>query len=152
MRSRRLKLTMLTSRKLVAGCLAAACLVGCGGGDRPVYRAGGQVTFADGTPVSAGRVNFRPVDDPKPVVARGEIQPDGTFRLTTFKTGDGALPGRHRVIVMPKITFDVERHTEVIAVDIDPRFESYETSGLEFTVTEKAADNEFLITVEPPGG
>lgn len=142
---------MLSWKTVAVMCLVASCLVGCGRGDRPVYAAKGRVTFPDGTPVSAGRVQFRPVDDPQPVVARSKLQTDGTFELTTFKPGDGAIKGRHRAIVLPKIMFDVEKHTEVIPVDIDPRFESYETSGLEFTVTENTAENEFTLVVEPPG-
>ena len=27
-------------------------------------------------------------------VATGEIQPDGTYKLSTFAEGDGALPGQ----------------------------------------------------------
>ena len=32
--------------------------------------------------------------------AWGNIQPDGTFRLTTHKNGDGALVGEHWVTIM----------------------------------------------------
>ena len=137
-------------RKLRTLALATILLAGCGGG-RPVYPTKGKVTYPDGTPISAGRVNFRPVDDPAPVVARGELAEDGTFELTTFDEGDGALEGRHLAIVMPRYKFDVERHVEYIAAEIDPRYYNYETSGLEFTVTDDAAENEFTLVVEPPG-
>ncbi len=32
--------------------------------------------------------------------ARAELQPDGTFTLTTLVANDGALPGEYRVVVL----------------------------------------------------
>lgn len=32
--------------------------------------------------------------------AMGKVQPDGTFTLSTYAEGDGAITGRHRVRVM----------------------------------------------------
>ena len=135
-----------------ACCLVMGCFFGCDSGDLPVYAVKGRVTFPDGTPVGAGWVEFRPVETPRPVVSRGEIQADGTFELSTFKPGDGVIKGRHRAIVRPKMLFMKKERTEVPAVAIDPRFGSYDTSGLEFTVSENPAENEFTLVVEPPGG
>lgn len=58
----------------------------------------------DGKPLSGGRVMFQPIasGDDK-VVGRpaiGSIQPDGSFKLTTYKDGDGALVGSHHPVVM----------------------------------------------------
>ncbi|MBN2291376.1 MAG: hypothetical protein JXM70_03060 [Pirellulales bacterium] len=134
---------------LVLG-LVMVCLFGCGSSDLPVYAVNGRVTFPDGAPVGAGWVEFRPIEAPRPVVSRGEIQADGTFELSTFKPNDGAIKGRHRAIVKPKMLFLKKERTEVPAVAIDPRFGSYETSNLEFTVNDNPAENEFLLVVEPP--
>jgi hypothetical protein len=56
----------------------------------------GKVTFK-GQPVTGGDIQFEPTDSGRP--ANGKIQPDGTFTMTTFKEGDGAVPGTHRVAV-----------------------------------------------------
>ncbi len=46
--------------------------------------------------MTAGRVIFYPEAGRS---AQADIQADGTFRLTTFERGDGAVLGKHRVTV-----------------------------------------------------
>jgi hypothetical protein len=53
----------------------------------------GKVTYK-GQPLAQGEVVFEPDGGRE---AHGSIQPDGTFELSTFKQGDGAVPGVHRV-------------------------------------------------------
>ena len=98
---------MMSHRSLMGVVLmgmASIALVGCGGGPVPTYRAGGKVVFPDGKPMQGGNVEFRAVnktpagDNP---VARGEIQSDGTFELSTFRPGDGAVEGEHLALVVP---------------------------------------------------
>jgi hypothetical protein len=62
----------------------------------PTLPVKGKVTFK-GKPVTKGAVTFEP--DGMGKEAHGDIQPDGTFELTTYKPGDGAVPGTHRVAV-----------------------------------------------------
>lgn len=57
----------------------------------------GSVLFED-QPLKFGSVMFQPTSGGQP--ARGEIQPDGTFILSTFSEGDGAIIGSHRVRIM----------------------------------------------------
>ena len=64
-------------RVLLVGLLLL--LAGCDGGPQ-LHPAGGTVTFADGRPVTAGVVEFAPVDGGP--AARGQIQQDGKFTLT----------------------------------------------------------------------
>lgn len=71
--------------------LAAA---GCGGGGPAKVPVRGQV-LRDNKPLQYGNVMFQPVAGGP--MARGRIQPDGTFVLTTTNEGDGVLPGRCRV-------------------------------------------------------
>ena len=53
----------------------------------------GQVLYR-GQPLEFGNVMFQPrAGQP----ASGDIQPDGTFSLSTYKIGDGAVVGRHKV-------------------------------------------------------
>ena len=73
---------------------------GCDGGGTPhlgkTVPVKGRITY-QGKPLIRGSVTFEPEDSGRE--AEGKIGPDGTFILTTFKEGDGAMPGVHRVKV-----------------------------------------------------
>jgi hypothetical protein len=56
----------------------------------------GKVSYK-GKPLSQGEIVFEP--DSGGREAHGSIGPDGAFELTTFKHGDGAVAGTHRVAV-----------------------------------------------------
>jgi len=56
----------------------------------------GRITYK-GKPLIQGSVTFEPEDAGR--AAEGKISPDGIFVLSTFKEGDGAVPGVHRVKV-----------------------------------------------------
>lgn len=56
----------------------------------------GKVTY-QGKPVVQGTVVFTPEGSGH--AATGDIQPDGTFQLTTSKKNDGAVPGKYKVAV-----------------------------------------------------
>jgi hypothetical protein len=47
-----------------------------------------------------GRIFFVPKSEPA-LVAQGEITADGSFTLTTYKQGDGAVPGDYKVRIEP---------------------------------------------------
>ena len=79
------------------------CLAGCGGdADKPkLGKVHGKVTYK-GKPVEAGRVVFTPVAGKGGETgqsAEGQINSDGSYDLTTFNTGDGAILGQHTVTV-----------------------------------------------------
>ena len=78
-------------------CCATLCavLAGCGPGFPETADVSGRVTYA-GKPVPEGRVLFWP-EEGRP--AMGKIEPDGTYKLTTFAEGDGATPGVHKVTI-----------------------------------------------------
>jgi hypothetical protein len=105
------------------------------------------VVFKDGKPLTGGLVVFRPVDDKLQVSARGDIQPDGTFVMGTYQEGDGAVPGKYQAAITPPPRRKI-REKPVDKPIVHPRFESYETSGLEFEV--KRENNTFKILVEMP--
>ena len=104
---------MFPTRLTVAALAAAAGLLlcGCGGPNDPVTVKG--VVTLDGVPVGGATVSFLPErEDGRPANALTES--DGSFRLTTFKKGDGALRGAYRVVVTklePKVP-DGPRWTE----------------------------------------
>ena len=84
-------------------------LAGCGALSAPqgatTVPVKGKVTH-NGKPLTKGVINFQPEGAGKD--ATGEIQPDGTFVLTTYKKDDGAVVGtitgieaNHGVAVAP---------------------------------------------------
>ena len=81
----------------LSGCaaLAALLLAGCDGRPRRVPVAG--KILIDGKPLTSGFVQMVPADA-RP--AYGKIQPDGSFRMTTFDEDDGCVPGEHKVTVI----------------------------------------------------
>src|SRR5207247_8275621 len=112
-------------------------VTGCGRGLYPVH---GKVTFPDGTPLPGGVVVCETKAVDKTFMARGEVQKDGTFRLGTEKPGDGARPGKYRVLVNPPVTYVPDEARGIRAVEIrgpviDARFSDRTTSGLELEVT-----------------
>ncbi len=84
-----------TSRVLpTIAALTIAPLWGCGGGSNPaVTPVEGKVSYK-GQPVTTGTISFVPENGN---LASGKIRPDGTYRLSTFGEGDGAVPGKYKV-------------------------------------------------------
>jgi hypothetical protein len=71
-------------------------LAGCGGRGKAV-KVEGVVTL-DGKPFPGATVTFVPADG-NGRSASGLSEEDGSFRLTTFKPDDGAVPGDYKIIV-----------------------------------------------------
>jgi hypothetical protein len=105
--------------------------------------------FADKTPLKGGNIEFAPDSGQIRASARGLIGEDGTFVLATFRDGDGAIEGRHRVLILPA------RHRGEspgkAARTIDGKYQSFETSGLEATVSPDGP-NDFEFVVSSPEG
>ena len=94
-------------RTLAGGALAATLLVigqGCGARQKPVPTEG--VVTLDGKPVAGVIVTFNPVGEGK--AASGTTEADGAFRLTTFRTHDGALPGDYKITITKSKAIDPE--------------------------------------------
>jgi len=90
----------MSVRSLAQGILAAAGLLaasGCGGGGLKTHPVNGIVTLDD-KPVEGALVQFMPMDD-RGRPATGMTRSDGTFRLRTYITGDGAVAGTYKVLV-----------------------------------------------------
>ncbi len=71
-------------------------LVGCGSDTPHVVPVKGKVSY-QGKPLTSGTVMLVPDGDG--FGATGQIQPDGSFILTSFKQNDGAAPGKYKVTV-----------------------------------------------------
>jgi hypothetical protein len=84
----------------VAACVLAG-LSGCGPSLPKTYPVKGRVVREGGKPFSGGTITFQMLTD-ETQVADGEIQNDGTFRLTTKMHGldkPGAPEGEYNVMV-----------------------------------------------------
>ena len=91
---------MFSKDHLVAWLTMVLCTVaaGCGQGDRPkVVPVRGKVLL-DGKPVEGAQVTFHPTAA-APRNAGGTTNANGEFTLTTFDTGDGAIPGEYIVTI-----------------------------------------------------
>ncbi len=68
---------------------------------RPVYPVTGKVLFR-GQPAEGAQVTLFPVDDKDPKRPRpgGQVRRDGSFRLSTYLSYDGAPPGRYAVVIV----------------------------------------------------
>jgi hypothetical protein len=124
-------------------------LTGCGG-DARVAAVHGIVTL-DGEPVGDASVTFMPKEGGRP--AFGVTNADGTYELSTFETGDGALLGNHLVTitaveekVSSKAEALAEQHgslSELMQPHRTPKqiwripqnYSDSDTSGLEFEVS-----------------
>lgn len=123
----------------------AVVLAGCGrGGFSPVR---GRLVYPDGSPVREmkdAQVVFEGVGpDGKGYSAAGTLDAEGRFTLTTEKAGDGAVPGKNKVLVAPYVP-NPERPPPKV---LDPKFEAFATSGLEADVV-PGGPNDFTFTVE----
>jgi hypothetical protein len=134
---------------LLTGALPTT-LGGCGDGSQPTYRAGGRVTFPDGKPLAGGRVEFAPVQSNLGPAARGQIQPDGSFQLSTYRPNDGAVEGEHVALVVPPLPEGGLEGMKILPMPIDSRFTQFDTSGLKCTVSCDPAKNQFVLQVSRP--
>lgn len=124
--------------------LALLVAAGCGDARLKTYPVTGVVQFEDGQPVPSGVIEFRASGSAP--VARAKIGHDGSFTLGTFTADDGAVAGRHQVIVVqhamiesaandPEHSYEHGAHQTTL---VDPAFSSYETSGLSADVKPEA--------------
>ena len=85
--------TSLAKLVALAALLVGPCW-GCGSSSgtlAPLITVKGKVTYK-GQPVTKGVVEFEPEGYGRP--AKGQLQSDGTFELTTFKPRDGVVAVR----------------------------------------------------------
>jgi hypothetical protein len=93
-----------------------------------------------GKPLTFGGVLFQPENGP---MARGKIESDGTFRLTTYRDDDGAVLGKHHVQIA---CYETQRPDAKPAKPVErglgrpliPRkYLRLDTSGLQVEVTDR---------------
>jgi hypothetical protein len=130
--------------------LLLSCLMliagGCGPSHPPTYPVIGKVVFENGEACQLGTIEFRSLDHL--VSARGKIEKDGAFKLSTWEPDDGAVAGKHQVIVQQLIiTEDLSFAAHGHGPRVNPRYGDYATSGLEVFV-EAVEKNEVTVTLK----
>jgi hypothetical protein len=115
---------------LVASALFT--LVGCGDG-RPARVPVSGVVLLDGQPLKRGFVKFVPTNG-RPSL--GNIGDDGSFALTCYDGGDGAIPGTHKV----QVTSNRIISNTKIEWHAPSKYADFRTSGIEIEVTEPVDD------------
>ena len=134
---------------MFASLFVLAFLAGCGGDPKVT----GKVTFADGSPLTVGRVMFQK----QRFSASADIQANGTYSAGKLKDGDGLPPGKYRVFIADAFiaeagkavtdstgaSFVPEVRTELVA----KKYTSPDTSEL---TVEVKGNTTFNITVEAP--
>lgn len=112
---------------------------GCGKGFVP---ADGKVAFDDGTPLKTGSITFETAT----FMASGNINPDGTFVLTSLDEGDGLPPGDYTVTIA---ALDPARPDTAILLT-DEKYSNPTTTPLKAKVNSSAEQNHFEFTVTKP--
>ena len=124
----------------------ALVLTGCNRGGSPnMVKIRGTVTY-NGQPLTQGTVVYVP-QGAEGRQARGEIQPDGSYVLTSLKDGDGAQQGDYVITVVslkphpgePTTREEIERTGGRIVREsaIPDKYSNPATSGLADNVTKK---------------
>jgi hypothetical protein len=127
----------------VVVAVALLGLAGCGGPS--LYSVRGKVVWENGGEARELAGGLVICESANGVGARGDIEKDGSFRLSTYKPGDGVLPGKHRVAVV-----EYSPREPAPPPSIDRAFSSLATSRLEINVERKT--NEVILKVRraPP--
>lgn len=141
--------TRVMSRPVLAVVLLALASSGCGGDSEKklkTYPVQGTVKFSDGSPLGRGMIFF----EGERLQSKGALNADGTFKLSTYATDDGAPAGNYKIYILDaNEPHQGEGYGAPGPSLIDKKFTSMETSGLTREV--KEGTNKFDdIVVEKP--
>lgn len=144
------RMAALGSTWPIVALLAVAASSGCSNGRPETFPVEGQVQYPDGTRVTGGAlVEFESAGSAKTKHnARGRLKMDGTFQLTTFVEGDGAVLGSHNIVVIPQLPDEFRPGDKPPTPTVHPRFRDYLTSGLKARIA--AGANKIVLTVDKP--
>ena len=104
MQQLRINYRTVTCLALTASVIAAS---GCGSGSPFKYvKVSGTVKYEDGSAIPGGcrlvfnSVDAAPVGNAYPRPGMADVNAEGTFNeVTSYKFGDGLVPGKHKVVV-----------------------------------------------------
>ena len=135
--------------------LFAQAFAGCNHSP-PMAPVHGKVLY-QGKPLEFGSIILQPDTGPP---ASSTIRPDGSFDLSTFKPGDGAVVGRSRVRITawegqnPALSAMKQEGEQTLGKLLTPKkYSSFEQSGLTYDVKPSGNDNVvFELKDEPRRG
>ncbi|MCL2120136.1 MAG: hypothetical protein FWH27_17095 [Planctomycetaceae bacterium] len=107
--------------------VVAALMAGCGG--KPGLR--GKVVFSDDqSPVTKGIVVFENESDKS--VARGELDQNGNYAVSSLKANDGIAPGKYRVYLTNTENYKPNPGggLEILENTVDFKYHKPDSSGL----------------------
>jgi hypothetical protein len=123
----------MSARTLLTVLGSLALMAGCGQSEFTVTPLRGTV-MCKGRPVTEGLVQVSPVRTGSAMTGKtgtAEIQPDGSFVLTTYSQGDGAVVGKCRITAGPNdpklpwpfklkepIDFDVQPGVSAVVIEV----------------------------------
>lgn len=115
-------------------------LSGCGNN----VKLRGKVTFADDTPLTVGTVCFQN----GAFLARGFLQPDGSYVVGSLTEVDGLPPGSYRVYIAgaQRVIGEDKDELPIYESLIDEKYARPETSGL--TLKVESSQRRFDIRVD----
>lgn len=121
---------------LVSTAFAALTVASCDSGEKrkPTFPTSGKVLLPDGKPAVNASVILHPIGDadPNAVKPHGKVEADGTFKLTTYDTDDGAPAGEYKVTV--ELWLAGVRADDPPSNRLAPKYSKPDTSGLTATV------------------
>jgi hypothetical protein len=139
--------------------LGAFLLSGCGsGGQLEVYPVKGRITYNGKPMVGGGAISIIPQGSSPSMDSGGEIGTDGSYELTTYKPGDGAVAGEYRVVITQTV-FQEPKNVEdgagaapeaIAAVPVADRvpaiYSDFSASPLKAQVKEESNELNFELT------
>jgi hypothetical protein len=129
--------------------LALLAAAGCSGDPQKPYPVRGVIVFENEQPAKelAGySVSFMPVSGQGLPSSFGNVEEDGSFVLSCKKKGDGAIAGKHHVVVSPPEPEDEggdkpRRRPALSKVSLDPTTTTQE-------VTIEPGSNDIILKVK----
>lgn len=140
----------------IAVVLASLFWVSCSGCSNQLatYPVLGQLTFEDGSVPKFGEIEFYHPEHR--LNARGKVNRDGSFTVGTFQEGDGAVAGKHQVVilqhVMTPLVAQAVTESEINHDHgrlIHQQYNDYRTSQLECTIVEGENRFEWILKQNP---
>lgn len=125
---------------LHVACWAAWC-ASCSPDFTRTVPAHGSVCFEDGSPVAGAGVELAIEVNARRINARGVTDLDGRFTLSTFRQDDGAVPGKHAVVVVAPPSYAGGDVTKAVTLARVPEnYGAYTTSPLSVVVPDSGGE------------
>jgi len=154
-------------RLILISVVTSACLslCGCGDGLPKRVQVTGRVIFQD-KPLHVGTITFSPKQKGATRPSLAYLREDGTFKMTTFRAGDGVQPGEYNVAIIAYDDTDkqstADEDSQSVYDNVDPRknlanwsrqgeklipekYFAHATSGLQATIPNHDVELEFKI-------